>query len=128
MEREITYIRPDMNAAGLGILLKTGTKYFHIGYVRRDVDSGKVVRLGWTDQVPRDQVTLLDGFHPDIVEQYERYRQARQAWRNERDEAYRAAHYDEQSLAHAHTQQRMMAWEGKHPQPKRKDFIKELEQ
>lgn len=122
MEKEITYIKHDRDVAGLAILSTLGRKYAHIIHIRQGA-AGAMERVGWTEQVELKQVTLLDGFRIDIVEQFGKYSEARRKWVNLRNQTYVEARYDECNIASQRVAQRMKVWDKEHPEPQRAAFI-----
>ncbi|MDZ4263803.1 MAG: hypothetical protein U1B30_15910 [Pseudomonadota bacterium] len=123
-EQNITYIKPAQDSAGLGVLLKRGRKYAHIRYLfLRD---GKLQGNGWTDQVELTKVIILDGHRPEVVEQYAEFQRMRQAWRSDRDTTYNRTQFEERHKADLQVTIRMNAWTVANPEPKREDFIMEV--
>jgi Zn-finger nucleic acid-binding protein len=121
--KPITYIKPDKDTAGLGLLLKRGRKYAHIKHLL--LRDGVLHGNGWTDQMELDKVIILDGHRPEVVEQYAQFQQARQQWRTDRDKTYSTYQYEERHKADLEVTIRINIWTLGRPEPKREDFIKE---
>ncbi len=117
--KEVTIIHRDGSNVGLGILEQTGTKFYHVRYIK-DAFQGGIELSDRVTEIPMEDVEIVDGYDYQALIDFQDRNRSVLLWRGARQAEVNAVREKAMSGVEAKVARDMKAWDKANPEPAHK--------